>query len=177
MKYLPTQVCQNIFEIDFTSLYASGKRIILSDLDNTIAGYDEKTPSSKCIELNEKLRNMGFKIYLISNNNEKRLIEFVENFKVDGYIAKAYKPFKGKMEAFLKANKIKKEEVIAIGDQLVTDICAFNKLKVESVLVKTINQKKQKWYTKINRIRETNILKKIKKVDYNKYNQIKVFYE
>ena len=177
MKYLPTQVCQNIFEIDFNSLYASGKRIILSDLDNTIARYDEKTPSPECLKWNKQLKDIGFKIYLISNNNDNRLIEFTETFKVDGYISKAAKPFKRKMERFLKEKGIQKEDVIAIGDQLVTDICVFNKLKVDSVLVKTIDQKKQKWYTKINRMREAKIIKRIKKVDYSKYNQIKEFYE
>ena len=64
-----------------------------------------------------------------------------------------------------------------MGDQLVTDISGFNKLGVDSILVKTIDQKNQKWYTKINRLREKNILKKIKKVDCEKYNQMKVFYE
>lgn len=177
MKYLPTQVCRNIFEIDFISLYARGKRIILSDLDNTIATYYEKTPSVDCLEWNKTLRKMGFKIYLVSNNHSNRITEYTKNFIVDGYISDAHKPFKGKMERFLKKNNINKEEVIAIGDQLVTDISAFNKLQVETILVKTINQKKQKWYTKINRMREVNILKKIKKVDYQKYNQIKEFYE
>lgn len=177
MKYLPTQVCQNIFEIDFISLYARGKRIILSDLDNTIAAYYEKTPSIDCLKWNETVRKMGFKIYLVSNNNHKRITEYVKDFKVEGYISNAHKPFKGKMKHFFQKNKINKEEVIAIGDQLVTDILAFNKLRVETILVKTIDQKKQKWYTKINRIREINILKKIKKVDYQKYNQIKEFYE
>lgn len=177
MKYLPTQVCQSIFEIDFNSLYASGKRIILSDLDNTIAPYYEKTPSIECLEWNKKIRKMGFKIYLVSNNHSGRIEKYIEEFEVDGYIADACKPFKGKMERFLKANKIKKEEVVAIGDQLVTDISAFNKLQVDAILVKTINQKKQKWYTKINRMREANIIKRVKKVDYEKYNQIKGFYE
>lgn len=177
MKYLPTHVYQSIFEIDFTSLYANGKRIILSDLDNTIAQYHEKTPSKECLEWNQKLRAMGFKIYLVSNNHAKRLAEYTKEFMVDGYISDACKPFKRKMEKFFKKNNVKKAEVIALGDQLVTDISAFNKLKVDSILVKTINQKKQKWYTKINRIREENILKRIKKVDYNKYNQIKEFYE
>ena len=177
MKYLPTFVYTTIYEIDFTSLYASGKKIILSDLDNTIASYKEETPSEEAIKFNEKLRELGFKIYLVSNNNDKRIKKYSEKFIIDGYLAKAKKPFVKKLEAFVEKNHLKKSEIIAIGDQLVTDILGFNKLAVDTVLVKTIDQKNQKWYTKINRLREQKILKKIKKVDCIKYNKIKEFYE
>ena len=177
MKYLPTYVYTTIYDIDFTSLYASGKRIILSDLDNTIASYSEETPSKEMLEFNKYLRNLGFKIYLVSNNNDKRIKKFSEEFVIDGFLAKAKKPFTKKLEKFLSNNNLKKEEIISMGDQLVTDISGFNKLGVDSILVKTIDQKNQKWYTKINRLREKNILKKIKKVDCEKYNQMKVFYE
>ncbi len=177
MKYLPTYVYTTIYDIDFTSLYASGKRIILSDLDNTIASYSEETPSKEVLEFNEYLRNLGFKIYLVSNNNDKRITKFSEEFIIDGFLARAKKPFTKKLEKFLSNNNLKKEEIISMGDQLVTDISGFNKLGVDSILVKTIDQNNQKWYTKINRLREKNILKKIKKVDCEKYNQMKVFYE
>ena len=177
MKYIPNYVYKTIYDIDFDTLYASGKRIILSDLDNTIAGYDELEASEKCIEWNKILKEQGFKIYLVSNNNDTRIKKFSIKFQIDGYLSKARKPFTKKLEKFLKENNIKKEEVISIGDQIVTDIVGFNSLGVDTILVKTINQKKQKWYTKINRSREKRILRKIKKVDCVKYNQIKELYE
>lgn len=177
MKYIPNYVYKTIYDIDFDTLYASGKRIILSDLDNTIARYDEIEPSIKCIKWNELLKNQGFKIYLVSNNNDTRIKKFSEKFHIDGYLSKARKPFTKRLENFLKENNIKKQEVISIGDQIVTDIAGFNSLGVDTILVKTINQKKQKWYTKINRSREKRILRKIKKVDCIKYNQIKELYE
>ena len=177
MKYIPNYVYKTIYDIDFDTLYASGKRIILSDLDNTIAGYDELEASEKSIEWNKMLKEQGFKIYLVSNNNDTRIKEFSKKFNINGYLSKARKPFTKRLEKFLKENNIKKEEVISIGDQIVTDIVGFNSLGVDTILVKTINQKKQKWYTKINRSREKRILRKIKKVDCIKYNQIKELYE
>ena len=177
MKYIPNYVYKTIYDIDFDTLYASGKRIILSDLDNTIAGYDELEASEKSITWNKMLKEQGFKIYLVSNNNDTRIRKFSEKFYIDGYLSKARKPFTKRLEKFLKENNINKEEVISIGDQIVTDIVGFNSLGVDTILVKTINQKKQKWYTKINRSREKRILRKIKKVDCIKYNQIKELYE
>ena len=177
MKYIPNYVYKTIYDIDFDTLYASGKRIILSDLDNTIAGYDELEASEKSIKWNKMLKEQGFKIYLVSNNNDTRIKEFSKKININGYLSKARKPFTKRLEKFLKENNIKKEEVISIGDQIVTDIVGFNSLGVDTILVKTINQKKQKWYTKINRSREKRILRKIKKVDCIKYNQIKELYE
>ena len=107
MKYLPTYVYTTIYDIDFTSLYASGKRIILSDLDNTIASYSEETPSKEVLEFNKYLRNLGFKIYLVSNNNDKRIKKFSEEFIIDGFLAKAKKPFTKKLEKFLSNNNLK----------------------------------------------------------------------
>ncbi len=177
MKYLPTYVYTTIYDIDFSTLYASGKKIILSDLDNTIASYSEETPTAEMIKFNEKLKKLGFKIYLVSNNHDKRIKKFSEKFIIDGFLSEAKKPFTKKLEKFLETNNLKKSQIIGIGDQLVTDIRGFNSLGVDTILVKTIDQKNQKWYTKINRLREKNILKKIKKVDCEKYNQMKVFYE
>jgi HAD superfamily phosphatase (TIGR01668 family) len=177
MKYIPNYVYKTIYDIDFDTLYASGKSIILSDLDNTIAGYDELEASEKSIKWNKMLKEQGFKIYLVSNNNDTRIKEFSKKFNINGYLSEARKPFTKRLEKFLKENNIKKEEVISIGDQIVTDIVGFNSLGVDTILVKTINQKKQKWYTKINRSREKRILRKIKKVDCIKYNQIKELYE
>ncbi len=177
MKYIPNYVYQSIYKIDFSKLYAEGKRIILSDLDNTIASYSDKFPNENMIAWNKMLRDLGFKIYLVSNNSPKRLELFTKEFIVDGFLPKASKPSPKKINAYLNAQSINKKEVLAIGDQLVTDILGFNRLGVTSILVKTINQDVQKWYTKINRLRERGILKIIKKVDYNKYNQIKGLYE
>ena len=176
-KFVPTWYSKSIYDIDLAKLSSLNVKYILSDLDNTIAGYDELEASEKSIEWNKMLKEQGFKIYLVSNNNDTRIKEFSKKFNINGYLSKARKPFTKRLEKFLKANNINKEEVISIGDQIVTDIVGFNSLGVDTILVKTINQKKQKWYTKINRSREKRILRKIKKVDCIKYNQIKELYE
>ena len=68
-------------------------------------------------------------------------------------------------------------EVIFLGDQLVTDIACANNLGIDSILVKTIDFKTQKWYTKINRIREKKIIKKINEINPEIANKIKSFKE
>ena len=39
LKYIPTAIQMYFKEIDFVKLYEQGKRIILTDLDNTLVSY------------------------------------------------------------------------------------------------------------------------------------------
>ncbi len=172
-KYVPKYLAQTIYDIDFNKLYAFGKNIILFDLDNTLASYDVIIPTEKQIELNEKLRIMGFKIYIISNNHEGRTKKYTSSFPVDDYLVLANKPFTKKIKKFLKKNEIDSEKSIWIGDQLLTDISCANKLGIDSILVSSISRKSEKWYTKINRVREKFAIKSIAKIDIEKAIEVK----
>ena len=63
---------------------------------------------------------------------------------------------------------VKITNTILIGDQLLTDIKCANKLGLDSVLVKSISRKSEKWYTRINRLREKRVINNIAKVDKEK---------
>ena len=39
-KFIPNEFHLTFFDIDFKSLYKSGYRLILTDLDNTLISYD-----------------------------------------------------------------------------------------------------------------------------------------
>ncbi len=160
-KYLPTYVYRTIYDIDFVTLYEQGKKVILFDLDNTIATYQEIDPTYKHIEFNKKLKNIGFKVYIVSNNKGSRVERFCNNFIVDGILTNAKKPFNKKIKKFLLENNIKKSETLFVGDQTLTDIACANNTGIDSVLVKSIDRTTEKWYTKINRIRERIIIKKL----------------
>lgn len=164
-KYIPTFLKNTVYEIDFATLYAEGKRVILFDLDNTLASYDEVEPTDKQLKLNVDLRKMGYKIFIVSNNRKPRTETYTKTFIVDDYLVLAKKPFKFKINKFLKRNGLDKKEIVMVGDQILTDVCCANKLGVISILVKSISRKTEKWYTRINRVREKMILKKINKKD------------
>lgn len=172
MKYLPTYVITKFTEIDFSSLYEKGKRIILTDLDNTLIDYHLKEPTPELLKLNHKLKEMGFQIYVISNNVKKRLVTFVSKFEVDGFLANAMKPYGFRLRKFVKKLQVSKSEIIFVGDQILTDIACANNCGLESILVGSITRSSEKWYTRLNRLREKRILNKIKKIDYQKYQEI-----
>ena len=79
------------------------------------------------------------------------------------------KPFAYKIKSFLKTQEIYDySQIVMIGDQLVTDIKCANRLKVDSVLIKSISRESEHFYTRINRLREKSIVKKIAKKDASK---------
>lgn len=165
-KYLPTNVALSVFDVDYDTLYANGKRIILFDLDNTLISYFEKVPSQKLIELGKKLLDKGFKTYVLTNNYGSRINLFMETFPATEAGCLMKKPFVYKIKKFLKEKGITDyKQIIMIGDQLVTDIRCANRLCVDSILVKSISRASEHWYTIINRSREKGIVKRIAKKD------------
>ena len=72
----------------------------------------------------------------------------------------------------MKDKNIKKEETIFVGDQILTDILCANRVGIDSILVKTIDKKSQKWYTNINRLREKYIIKKLVKKQLPNANEV-----
>lgn len=175
-KYIPYDVFETIYDIDYNKLYENGKKIIIFDVDNTIARYVEKDPSNNALDLISKLKEIGYLIIILSNNNGERIKRITSQLNVLGFYS-AQKPFrKGykKILEFLKNEKICDDfsTCFTIGDQIMTDVLGSNRMKVDAILVKPLCLKDEKWYTKLNRIRERKIIKKIKKHDLNTYNKI-----
>ena len=53
-----------------------------------------------------------------------------------------------------------------------TDILGSNRVGLDGILVKAIKRKTEKWYTKLNRKREENVLRRIGKYNLKKYDEI-----
>lgn len=171
-KYIPYDCFQTIFDIDYNKLYNDGIRYLLFDIDNTILTYDELEPKKEHFELVSKLKQIGFTICLISNNHQDRVEKVSKPLDVYG-VWDAYKPLTvGFKKALKLMNVTDRKEVVAIGDQIVTDVSGANKTKIKSILVKTIKKSNQKWYTILNRSREKNIIKKIGKINPKIYQKI-----
>lgn len=171
--YIPMACYNNIYDVDYNKLYSQGKRIILFDLDNTLIPYTQHLITEKILHLFSDLTSMGFKIGIISNNNKKRLETFLDGNNYP-YVHYALKPrLHGYRKIYKILNNPPKEEVVSIGDQLLTDVVGSNRFGFDVILVKSIERKSEHWYTRINRLRSKRILKKIKKIDANIYQQIK----
>lgn len=165
---IPNEYAKNIYEVDFGHLYLSGKRLVLIDLDNTIADYDTFKASKEIKLLFEKIKSLGFDVMIISNNAKKRVSGFADELSVS-FKERLYKPMTGKIRKVLSHLPYKKEEIIWIGDQILTDVLCASKIGIASVLVDPIKKTTEKWYTKMRRIREEKTLSEIKEYYLDRY--------
>jgi hypothetical protein len=104
-----------------------------------------------------------FKVIIFSNGNKKRLKPFKDALNVDvSYLS--MKPLPYKFLRIIKLYKYNLDEVAIVGDQIYTDIIGGNKVGITTILVNPISVK-DGLLTKINRLREKYLFKKLLKRD------------
>ncbi len=135
-KFYPTVFYQSAYKIDFAELYNKGYRGLLTDVDNTLVRHG--APSDEHSEaLFVMLRQIGWKVCIISNNDENRIKPFAEKVQSQ-YICDAHKPnAQGYLEGMKKIGT-SKNNTLMLGDQLFTDIYGANKAGIKSILIKPI---------------------------------------
>lgn len=156
--FIPNEYHKTIHDIDLVKLYELGKRLILTDLDNTLVGYDIKLPTAEIIEFKEKVESIGMKLIIISNNNQFRVKTFASKLGIE-YVSSAKKPLKFCYKRFTK--EYKPDQIVIIGDQIMTDIFGGNRMNFYTILVEVINYNNELYRTKINRFIENKILRNL----------------
>ena len=137
-KFYPAEYYSCVFSIDFQGYYNAGYRAALFDIDNTIVGHDAPYDDN-AVSFFRDLKNAGFKVCLISNNEENRVKPFAQGVKAQ-YIYGAGKP---KAQGYLKAAELlgcDKSEILFVGDQIFTDILGANNAGIYSILVKPLGK-------------------------------------
>ncbi len=155
----PNEYHKTIHDIDLVKLYDLGKRLILTDLDNTLVGYDISLPTKEIIEFKEKCEKLGINLMIISNNKQKRVQLFAEELGVI-YHSNAKKPLKIGYKRL--KHGFKPTEVVIVGDQILTDILGGNRMGYYTILVDVINYKNELLKTRFNRFIEKLICKFLK---------------
>lgn len=129
------------YAIDYEALYEKGFRGIIFDIDNTLVPHG--APADKRAEaLFERLKSIGFRIMLLSNNKEPRVKMFNDVVKAD-YIYKAGKPKTAGYRKAMEKLKTTTENTMFVGDQLFTDVWGAKRAGIETWLVRPIHPKEE----------------------------------
>jgi HAD superfamily phosphatase (TIGR01668 family) len=137
-KLLPDIYQQSIYTINYQKLKKSGIKCLIFSLNNTIAPLKILTPTKKMKNKFENLKDMGFKLIIMSNSSKKRVEPFKEILNVDSaYHSK--KPFKRKYKKILNIYDLKPDQIACIGDQLTSDVLGANRMGMTSILVNPIS--------------------------------------
>jgi HAD superfamily phosphatase (TIGR01668 family) len=129
----PKSFAASAYSIDYEKLYKKGYRGIIFDIDNTLVGHD-KPATEESVELAMRLKDIGFRLMIVSNNDEPRVKSFADELGIP-YVFKAKKPSKdGYLKAVLLMGTTLKT-TFAVGDQLITDIWGANRAGIFNIRV------------------------------------------
>lgn len=118
-----------------------GIRAILSDIDNTLAPYEQPQSDEEIRAWLAALNEAGISVALISNNHADRVDLFNSDLGLIAY-ADAGKPFGKWMRRAMRELGSDPSNTAMLGDQLLTDALAGNLLGLKVLIVPPIRDKR-----------------------------------
>ena len=155
---VPSEVVTSVKALDYNAKYKAGFRHLMFDLDNTLTTYAHARPDNDLIEFIHGLKAIGFQVSIVSNSGVKRVDPFLQALGIGGR-ASCKKPTIRVIKSLVSTEL---ESIILIGDQLLTDVWAANRLGVRSVLVHPIDVSTDKLFTTLNRKLERFFVQRIR---------------
>ena len=160
-RFIPFAHAESIYKIDLSFYQKLGIKYVFVDLDNTLDSYKQATPLEPARKLKENLEKLGIELIIVSNNRGKRVQLYSKELGVKHWSTLG-KPFAIRICKIMKRLGIKKDEVIMIGDQIVTDISCANGAKIKSVLTEKLVPEDQPT-TRFNRLFDNPLRRKLKR--------------
>lgn len=140
-KFFPDRYVASTYVINFEKLYEQGYRGLIFDIDNTLVPHGAPA-DERAIQLFERLKAIGYKCCLISNNQEPRVKMFNQDIQVN-YIHNAHKPSTKNYKKAMEIMGTDTKNTLFIGDQLFTDVWGAKRAGIGNILVKPIHPKEE----------------------------------
>lgn len=157
--YRPTFAVEAVYDLKPDMLRENNIRAVLVDLDNTLIAWNNPDGTPELREWLDTMTEADIPVVVVSNNKYARVKKAVDTFHVD-FVSRAMKPFTRGINIAINRYGFDRDEVVMVGDQLMTDIRAAHRAGIRSILVRPLVQS-DAWNTKFNRWRERRMLAKI----------------
>ncbi len=140
-SFYPSYSIVSVYDLDFQKLYEKGYRALFFDIDNTLVLHDAPA-EEETKAFFERLREIGFKTAILSNNGKERVEQFASKVGAMYYREHAGKP---SAKAYLDAAEAldtDRKKCLFFGDQIFTDILGGNRAGIPTVLVRPMGREK-----------------------------------
>ena len=135
-----------------------GITVLLSDIDNTLAPYEQALPDGAIKAWLEAMRAAGITVAFLSNNHAPRVELF--NGELGAPLRyNAHKPLPRTAKALLRELGATKGSAAMLGDQIFTDVLCAKLTGMTSILVPPIKDRTDKG-TRFKRYLERGILRR-----------------
>ncbi|TVQ46063.1 MAG: YqeG family HAD IIIA-type phosphatase [Gloeocapsa sp. DLM2.Bin57] len=110
---------------------------LILDVDDTLVPFNSAHIAPEVITWIETIKEKAV-IYLVSNNLSHNRIKNIAQTLQLPYIFGARKPSRRKLKQALNIMQLKPEEVAMVGDNILTDVLAGNRLGMVTILVQPV---------------------------------------
>lgn len=162
MNFVPDFRFNSFDEASVEFLLANGIRGLILDIDNTLEPYENPKPSQKVVDWLSSLKEAGIACAFVSNNNKERVELFNFELNLPAFY-KAGKPLKKNMLSAMERMGTAPHETAIMGDQVFTDVWAGRNVKIKTILLPPIKDKRDV-FTRFKRLLEKPFLKKYNKL-------------
>lgn len=139
--FYPDDYVDSAYDIDFKKLRIKGYKGVLFDIDNTLVPHGEPA-EERTRQLFDRLREVGLKYCLISNNKLPRVEPLAKEVN-SPFIENARKPSVKSYNKAMALMGTKPSETVFVGDQLFTDVFGAKRAGMRTFLVKPIHPKEE----------------------------------
>ncbi|WP_076459320.1 YqeG family HAD IIIA-type phosphatase [Limosilactobacillus caccae] len=157
--FKPTWMVKTIYSVSPAQLKQQGIRAVFSDLDNTLIAWNNPDGTPELQKWMQELRDAHIPLIVISNNSKARVAKATHNLDLP-FVSRSLKPLSFGIDRARQKLGLSKNEVVMVGDQLMTDVVAANQAGVRSILVQPLLNT-DKWDTRINRFFERRVWKQL----------------
>ena len=131
----PDRLYQDYTDVTAVSLRERGIRLLLCDLDYTLAAKRTPLPDETVKAWLRSMREAGIDIVIISNNRHpKRVLTYCHELGV-AYIGRAQKPRRRGFKEAMEMMGVSAKETAMLGDKLLTDMLGANRMGIWALMV------------------------------------------
>lgn len=127
--------------IDLDSWWKEGVRGLILDVDDTLTRKNSPYLSAEVQSWLIQAKEKGFLCYLVSNNASPEHIERIAQRLDIPAIAKARKPRRAGFLWAIQESGLPANQLVAIGDRVLTDILGGRRLGLKTCLVKPVTKR------------------------------------
>ena len=140
MAYLPIPdlMLRSVYELTPARLRALGVKLLLLDLDNTLAEYGVPAPAPALLPWLRRVQRAGIEPLIFSNSRGGRPARFSQALGIEN-LGRAKKPSPKKLLRLLKERGLRPKDAALVGDQVYTDIFCAKRAGVLAISVRPLN--------------------------------------
>ena len=160
---MPSYMFRTYDEVTPAFLASIGAEVVLADIDNTLAPYEQAEPDERLLAWVTSLGEAGISLAFVSNNNRERVERFNRTIGAPAFW-KSGKPSRKSLARAMAAAGGTTQNTVMLGDQLLTDALAAYTLGIPSIIVPPIRDKRNAFF-RFKRLLERPTVRKFKRTN------------